>query len=112
MAKFHSGKNRDRLGIIAAILDSADSGSNKTKIMFEANLSFRLLNKYLDIAVNAGFVQVDGSVYLLTENGRGFLRRYGEFRRRYNRMQKMLQTLASEHEQMSNIVEKNKLLCH
>jgi predicted transcriptional regulator len=41
------GKNRDRLSIVAAILEAVNSGASKTRIMFSANLSFSLLEKYL-----------------------------------------------------------------
>ena len=34
------GKNRDRLGIVAAILDAANPGTSKTRIMFSANLNY------------------------------------------------------------------------
>src|SRR3989304_1871834 len=36
-------KNRDRVRIVADLLEAAGSGSGKTKIMFGANLSFKLL---------------------------------------------------------------------
>jgi predicted transcriptional regulator len=103
------GKNRDRLCIIAAILEAVNSGSNKTRIMFVANLSFKLLRKYLDIVVNAGFVKVDGSTYLLTENGRVFLRRYSNFHEEYHKTEEILKALITEHEQMARLVEKNRL---
>jgi len=45
------GKYRDSLCIVAAILESANSGASKTRIMYQANLSFSLLEKYLDVAV-------------------------------------------------------------
>jgi predicted transcriptional regulator len=67
---FVLGKNRDRLSLIAAILEAAGSGSNKTRIMYQANLSFKLLEKYLDTAIEAGFVKVYGTNYVLTDYGR------------------------------------------
>ena len=36
---------------------------NKTRVMFGANLSFKLLEKYLDLFVSAGFVLVDDSFF-------------------------------------------------
>ena len=53
------GKNRDRVGIVAAILEAAKGGASKTHIMFGANLSFSLLEKYLDVAVNSGFIRLE-----------------------------------------------------
>ena len=55
-----------RVSIIAAILEAANGGSSKTCIMFTANLSFNLLEKYLDLAVGSGFIRLDDSIYKLT----------------------------------------------
>jgi predicted transcriptional regulator len=38
-----------------------------------ANLSFSFLEKYLDVALCAGFVRVENSKFELTEPGREFL---------------------------------------
>ena len=76
------GKNRDRVSIVAAILEAANSGASKTRIMLRANLSFSLLEKYLDVVLGAGFVRVAGCRYALTERGRGFLKRYRLFHER------------------------------
>jgi predicted transcriptional regulator len=103
---FCLGKNRDRLSIIAAILETADSGANKTRIMFGANLSFKLLEKYLDLVVGAGFVQVHDSVYLLTDAGRDFLQQYGDFHDRYAKAQELNEALGSEYEKLIRLFEK------
>jgi predicted transcriptional regulator len=66
----YTGKNRDGLGIVAAILESANSGASKTHIIFQANLSYSLLEKYLDVASTAGFIQPCSGRYQLTEFGR------------------------------------------
>jgi predicted transcriptional regulator len=71
---FLLGKNRDRLSIVAAILEAVQSGASKTRIMSMANLSFKLLEKYLDISMRAGFVQADEYKYTLTEPGVEFLK--------------------------------------
>ena len=44
--------------------------------MVEANLSFDLLEKYLDVALEAELMQTNSSRYHLTEHGREFLREY------------------------------------
>jgi len=95
------GKNRDGLSIVAAILESARYGASKTRIMSSANLSFRLLEKYLDSAVAAGFVRFEGSRFVLTEHGWMFLKRYQSFMERYSRVQKALEALGSEREQLA-----------
>ena len=95
------GKNRDRVSIIAAILEAANSGSTKTRIMFKANLSFMLLEKYLNVSVNADLVSVEGPTYKLTVRGREYLKQYKLFEERYIKAQKLLETLDDERERLS-----------
>jgi predicted transcriptional regulator len=74
--------------------------------MFAANLSFKLLEKYLDIVVSAGFVKVDNSVYLLTDPGKEFLERYWVFHKHCSQAQELNEALGSEHEQLVRLFEK------
>jgi predicted transcriptional regulator len=104
------GKNRDRLSIVAAILEAAHSGSSKTRIMFSANLSFSLLEKYLDVASDAGFIQIEGSKYKLTERGREFLKNYKHFEDRYMKAQELLDALSDERDKLTQFSERSKLL--
>ncbi len=94
------GKNRDRVSIVAAILEAAYSGASKTHIMFGANLSFKLLEKYLDVVTRAGFVRVVGSRFELTEYGYLFLKRYKEHNEHYVGAQKSLEALACERDKL------------
>lgn len=66
------GKNRDSLSIVADILEGTGSGASKTRIMFAANLSFKLLEKYLDLVLQAGLITVESRKYQLTEQGQRF----------------------------------------
>ncbi len=99
------GKNRDRLGIIAAILEAANSGVSKTRIMFMANLSFSLLEKYLDVVVGAGFVRNKGCRYELTEHGRDYLKQYRNFHERCVGAQKLLEVLGYERDKLALMCE-------
>ena len=97
-------KNRDRLSIIAAILEAASTGKSKTRIMYEANLSFKLLEKYLDYVLDAGFVRVDDSRYSLTESGCEYLKKYRSFNEKYFRLQNAIAELTHERSQLTRIV--------
>ena len=103
------GKNRDRLSIIAAILEAVNSGASKTKIMFNANLSFKLLEKYLDICLRAGFVEANGTKYTLTEHGATMLNQYKQLHERYSNAQKMFNNLVSERERLAQAVRNQPL---
>ena len=99
------GKNRDRLSIIADVLEAAKSGACKTHIMFRANLSFRLLEKYLAVALDAGFVRFEGSRYELTEDGQAFLKHYRGFFEHNVHAQKLLEDLSHERERLTLMCE-------
>jgi predicted transcriptional regulator len=100
-AGFLVSKNRDRVSIVAAILEIAEQGARKTKIMFRGNLSYALLNKYLDLVIGAGFIRVEDSIYQLTERGREFVRQYQSFEERYVKAQIVLEALSCEHQQLN-----------
>jgi predicted transcriptional regulator len=75
-------KRRDQLSIIATILDSTRSGSLKTKIMHNANLSFSQLNDYLTFMIDNGLIRqttVKGrESYIATVKGILFAQMYRE----------------------------------
>ncbi len=77
-----SSKRRDKLYIIAEILEIAKEGTLKTQIMYRANLSFTQLNDYLRFMLKINLlekiVQNDKDVYRATEKGQDFLQRYHE----------------------------------
>ena len=99
------GKNRDRISIIAAILEAANSGSTKTRIMFKANLSFMLLEKYLNVSISSGLMSVEGPTYKLTIHGREYLKQYKLFEERYLQAQKLLENLDNERERLTQSCE-------
>ena len=75
-------KRRDKLYIIAEILEIAKEGTLKTQIMYKANLSFTQLNDYLrfmlKIKLLDRILQNDKETYKTTEKGMNFLMRYRE----------------------------------
>jgi predicted transcriptional regulator len=74
-----TSKRRDKLGIIAEILEIAKDGTLKTQIMYRANLSFAQLNAYLKfmlkIRLLCKFVDGGKEVFRATEKGLDYLRR-------------------------------------
>ena len=77
-----SSKRRDKLYIIAEILETAKDGVLKTQIMYGANLSFTQLNDYLGFMLKSELLEKlllnDKEVYRATEKGMNFLQRYRE----------------------------------
>jgi predicted transcriptional regulator len=75
---------RSRIQIAADILQIAKAGSRKTKIMYLGNLSFDLLQKYLDMLVNYELLEIhDGpeKSYIATQKGKQFLEDYYELQK-------------------------------
>ena len=99
------GKNRDRVDIVAAVLEAANSGANKTRIMNMARLSFVLLEKYLGVVLGAGFVRIENSKYMLTERGKEFIRQYRNFDKRFLEAQRLLEALDYEREKLALMCE-------
>jgi len=68
------------LEIAADIIEITKNGSRKTRIMYQGNLSFDLLQRYLDMLVNFQLIQRlegDQPAYIATEKGRHFLNELG-----------------------------------
>jgi len=75
-------KRRDKLYIIAEILEIARDGVLKTQIMYRANLSFTQLNDYLKFMLKKELIEKvisnEKEFYKATEKGINFLQRYRE----------------------------------
>lgn len=96
-------KNRNKVSIIADLLSAAGSGSSKTHIMYTANLSYKLLEKYLESTLGLGFIILNGSGYELTVKGRKFLKRYQSFKQRYSEAQDNFKALDYEKENLNRL---------
>jgi predicted transcriptional regulator len=81
-AETTSSKRRDKLCIIAEILEIAKEGTLKTQIMYKANLSFAQLNEYLKFMLKIQLIEkvanAGKDVYITTEKGLDFLQRQCE----------------------------------
>ena len=81
---FRKRKRRDRLYIMAEVLEIAKNGCLKTQIMYRANLSFAQLNDYLDFLLEVGLLKETSeegkTIYRTTAKGVRFLRNYYKIR--------------------------------
>ena len=68
--------NRSRTEIVGNILDAANGGTSKTKIMYIAFLSYGQLKEYLSILIENNLIEyLDGDNKLkTTEKGLNFLK--------------------------------------
>jgi predicted transcriptional regulator len=85
-------KYRNDLQIVADILRATKGSSLKTHIMYRANLSFKLAERYLGVVVRAGLVALDQSGhYVLTTKGMRFLEAFIRYRVDANGLLKKLE---------------------
>ena len=72
--------NRSRTEIVGNILDAANGGATKTKIMYIAFLSYNQLNEYLSILIENNLIEyLDGTnKFKTTEKGLNYLKMHNE----------------------------------
>jgi predicted transcriptional regulator len=77
---------RSKTQIISDILQAADIGTGKTKIMYNAFLSYSLVTKYVDFLTDNGMLLYDEKtrLYRILEKGRRFLIIYDEVNKLLN----------------------------
>ncbi len=73
-------KYRSRTEIVSMILEAANGGATKTKIMYKAFLSYAQLREYLSVLIENNLLQyLEGTqTYKTTEKGLNFLKMYNE----------------------------------
>ncbi len=73
-------KYRNRTEIVDNILDAANGGATKTKIMYTAFLSYNQLKEYFSILIENNLIEyLDGTrTFKTTEKGLNFLKMHNE----------------------------------
>ncbi len=99
------GNYRDRLDIIADILQVASREAKKTQIMYQANLSYKVLQRYLNDVTDAALVQfMDGSQsYLITSKGQEYLSAYKEYSRTNKSIEKRLNDFSNKKKVLEDL---------
>jgi predicted transcriptional regulator len=92
------GNYRSRLDIIADILHVASRRAKKTRIMYQANLSYKVLMVYLAEIVAASLIRFErkDKCYVLTPKGREFLEKYKEYSRRNKHVERQLNDITGK----------------
>ena len=66
-------RNRSRIELASNILEAANGGATKTKIMYKAFLSYAQLKEYLAMLIENSLLLREGDIYKTTSRGIGFL---------------------------------------
>lgn len=72
-------QRRSNLEIVAEILKIAKKGVKKTRIVYGANLNFKMLGEYLERLERAGLITQnpnDGGLIKTTEKGKEYLQQF------------------------------------
>jgi predicted transcriptional regulator len=102
---------RDRLDIIADILNVASRDAKKTQIMYQANLSYKVLQRYLNEIVTASLVSFEHNrqCYQLTGKGHEYLDAYREYARLSKTMEKRLNDFSMKRKILENLCPINQI---
>jgi predicted transcriptional regulator len=100
----NGNKNRCRLDIVRDVLSIALVKVRKTRIMYQANLSYVQLEKYLKVLLDGGLVECDGdSHYLITPKGKEFLQMYADYLERCRRIREEVKGTAKDKLLLENV---------
>lgn len=71
-------KYRSRTDIVSQILEAANGGSTKTKIMYKAYMSYSQLKEYLAVLMENGLLEhvPTENIYKTTDKGIKFMKAY------------------------------------
>jgi len=99
------GSYRGRLEIIADILQVAKENAKKTQIMYQANLSYKVLQRYLAKLVEASLIcfEDEKRCYMLTNKGRKFLEAYEKYSRTHKRIESKLNEAHAKREVLEKL---------
>jgi predicted transcriptional regulator len=89
---------RGRLDIIADILQIAKGKAKKTQIMYQANLSYKVLQRYLGEIIEASLIRFEHveQQYVLTQKGHEFLETYKDYSKANKIIEKRLDEICSK----------------
>ena len=102
--KENKDKNRNSLEIVKDVLSVASEKKRKTRIMYQANLSYRLMEKYLNRLLESGLMEcVNDSFYVITWRGKEFLQMYDGYLERCQRIGKEISGAREDRLLLENI---------
>jgi predicted transcriptional regulator len=96
---------REHFDIIADMLNVAGRNPKKTRIMYQANLSYSILQRYLQEIVAASLVSFESQSqsYSLTPKGQEFLYAYKEYSKTRQHVEKRLNDVATKRKVLEQL---------
>jgi predicted transcriptional regulator len=99
------GNYRSKLDIIADILQVASQNAKKTQIMYQANLSYKVLQRYLRETIAASLIRFDTEeqLYVITGKGKEFLKAYSDYSKTNKIIEKRLNDVGSKKKNLEEL---------
>ena len=99
------GNYRGRLEIIADILQVVSQNAKKTQIMYQANLSYKVLQRYLKDITTASLIRykIAEQCYVLTSKGKDFLEAYKDYARTNKSIAKRLNDINNQKKNLESL---------
>jgi predicted transcriptional regulator len=92
-------RKRDEYEIYLDILSACKrsiSGISKTRLMYAANLTFEVANKYIPILEEKNLIEKRDNLYFITSKGEDVLRTLQLFREKKHELKEILRRLKEE----------------
>ena len=99
------GSYRRRLDIIADILQVVSQNAKKTQIMYQANLSYKVLQRYLRNIIAASLIAFENEeqCYVLTSKGQEFLEAYKDYAKTNKSIEKCLNDVDNKKKSLEEL---------
>jgi len=101
------GSYRSKYDIIADILHvvKGNDGAKKTRIMYGANLSYKVLTRYLAEVLEACLIKFQRGkrCYVLTAKGKKFLEQYRDYSKRNKNVAHQLETVNAKKRHLEEL---------
>ena len=99
------GNYRSRLDIIADILQVVSQNAKKTQIMYQANLSYKVLQRYLKNITAASLISFETAeqCYVLTQKGQEFLEAYRDYAKTTKSVEKRLNDVGNKKKNLEEL---------
>jgi predicted transcriptional regulator len=103
------GNYRNRLNIVADILEVVRRNARKTQIMYEANLSYRVLQRYLADMTDSSLICFENGsqCFTLTNKGQEFLEAYHEYSKANHHFEIKIKDIKAKRESLENLLADN-----
>jgi predicted transcriptional regulator len=99
------GKHREKIDIVARILMAAANNAGKTQIMYEANLNYDMLKKYLVEIIGYQLLYFDDSAhYQVTDRGHEFLEAYKKYSKVNKYKERQLRLAKTKKEKVKKLL--------